>query len=37
MKEKESYSYFEELNNDKLFSFTTNKSVDINYATQSRD
>ena len=37
MKEKESYSYFEELNNDKLFSFTTNKSVGINYATQSRD
>lgn len=37
MKEKESYSYFEELNNEKLVSFTTNKSVGINYATQSRD
>ena len=37
MKEKESYSYFEELNNKKLVSFTTNKSVGINYATQSRD
>ena len=37
MKEKESYSYFEELSNDKILNFTTNKSVGINYATQSRD
>ena len=37
MKEKESYSYFEELSNDKIINFTTNKSVSINYAIQSRD
>ena len=37
MKEKESYSYFEELSNDKILNFTTNRSVGINYATQSRD
>ena len=37
MKELESYSYFEELNNDKLFSFVTNKNMNINYAKQSRD
>ena len=37
MKEKESYSYFEELSNDKILNFTTNRSGGINYATQSRD
>jgi YfiH family protein len=37
MKEKESYSYFEELSNDKIINFTTNKSIGINYAIQSRD
>lgn len=37
MKVKESYSYFEELSNDKILNFTTNRSVGINYATQSRD
>ena len=37
MKKKESYSYFEELSNDKIINFTTNKSVGINYAIQSRD
>lgn len=37
MKEMESYSYFEEISNSKLFNFITNKSVGINYAIQSRD
>lgn len=37
MKELDKYSYFEELDNTKLLNFTTNRNVNINYASQSRD
>lgn len=37
MRELDKYSYFEELDNNKIINFITNKNIGINYAVQSRD
>ena len=37
MRELDKYSYFEELDNNKIINFITNKNIGINYSVQSRD